>query len=491
MNKTPVDIVLQQVKLPFEKLHDYQVEDINRLAPYESCSLFHGLGLGKTTIATMIGVYKLIEDKHEIVIVLCPESLIFQWQETLESMGLDVLAYRGTPVKRKKMNLDQDFLVMSYQIFQKDYERLKELYAYYVIDEAVCMCNPQNKLYKLINGGTIRKKVNVPGKLKPVIDTTIYPRLNRGVCLLSATPINSPINSYGWIETVNPGVYANFEQFKRIHVEEEDYFGQPIGFSNLDMIHENLMLGAAQRLVTDHIDLPPLVTKVVKYDLAPKHQKLYERLVRERVLEHEGGVIDAIQAMSLYNWLQKLILNPEEGGYEKDPVGLEILDGLVNSVDNFLSFGNYRMTNNKLMKRYNIGGVFGDVTSKQKQENIKNFKEGKLNGLACHPKSAGVGLDLPMCHNVLFPEIPVTPRDFLQACGRAYRQGQKEKVIVTVTVAKGTIQETLFRKFLDRDDLMAQVVNAERSLRDDLLGGIVHKESKKTKEELTRELLGK
>jgi len=51
MNKKPVDIVLEQVTLPFEKLHDYQEEDINNFSWCESCGLMLGLGLGKTIIS--------------------------------------------------------------------------------------------------------------------------------------------------------------------------------------------------------------------------------------------------------------------------------------------------------------------------------------------------------------------------------------------------------------------------------------------------------
>jgi len=491
MIKKPVEIVLEQVTLPFEKLHDYQEEDVNNLAYLESCGLILGLGLGKTIVSLFIGVYKLIMEAHEVVIVLCPASLVTQWEIAAKELSLDVLAYRGAPAKRKKLNLKQDIIIMSYQIFQKDYACLKDLKMYFIIDEATVMCNPQNKLYKMINGGQISKVTKIPGKLKPLKEVTKYENINSGVVLLSATPINNPMDSYGWIETRSPGIYSNKSQFERIHIAETDFLGRPTEYNNLDFLHDNMMMSSSQRLVTDHLELPPLVMKVVKYDLSPKHLKLYKDFVKKRVIELEGEVlVRAIQFMQFYHAAQKLVINPEFGGLEEEPVGIEILDGIVSSVDAFLIFCNYKLSNAKVMSRYDIGGVYGEVTAKKKDEYIKDFQSGELRGLACHSKSSGYGLNLQRTGYVIFPEIPVTPRDLLQSVGRAYRQGQKETVVVTIMVARGTIQESLLRKFLDKGDLMAQVLKQEMSLKEELSKNVVVA-GKRSKDDVINSLLGR
>ena len=117
------------------------------------------------------------------------------------------------------------------------------------------------------------------------------------------------------------------------------------------------------------------------------------------------------------------------------------------------------------------------------------FKEGALKGLTANPKSGGVGLDLPMCQHVFFPELPITPRDMMQCVGRCHRQGQKETVFVTLTVAKKTIQETLFKRLMEKDDVMRSVVRAAGALSDDLLANIV-KDKPKTREQVFKELRG-
>lgn len=488
--KSPVEIALEQIILPFPELHEFQVEDINKLALLKYSALWWEIGLGKTVASAIIGCYKLIEEDYDVVYTLCPATLVVQWSDVLEKMGVSVTSYVGTPTNRKKLNRDVNFLVMSYQIFQKDYDTLKSAKMFFIIDEAVVMCNTGNVIRKMVQGGGITKKKKVPGKIMPKITKRRFDKINRGCVLLSATPISKPEDSYGLIDILTPDVYRNYSQFLRIHVSEEDYFGNPVSYSDLDLLKENLLLAAVQRLTTDHIKLPPIIFKTIKYDLHPSHLKLYNKLLDEKFLEKEGEIlVDALSAGALYNWSQKLVLNPDEGGYEKTPEGFELMDGLVEHSKSFLIFNNYRMTNSKVMDRYDIGAAYGGVTAKQRDKFIKDFKSGDMRGLAVHPKSAGVGLDLPNCRYVLFSELPITPRDFFQAVGRAYRQGQKGTVVVVVLVARRTIQESLFRNIQAKGDLMAEVINTSRSLSEDLNENVVVT-SKKTRSQIFKELRG-
>lgn len=487
----PVDLILQHVKLPFKgKLHSYQIEDIDRACMAKSFGWFLDLGLGKTTCAALTGAYKLLTQGYYSCYVLCPASLTAQWYEVLTKMGLRCAIYGGTPKERKKIDRDVDMLILSFQILQKDYEILKREDIYWIVDEGTILCNPNNLLYKMINGGVVEKKKVIPGKLMPETITTVYPNLNNGISILTATPINRPVDTYGLISSISPNIYVNYSQFYRSHVLEEDHFGAPKSYKNLDLLQQNLLFNATRRLTTDHLDLPPVVFKTIQYDLSPKHKALYDKLIDERYIEMEGEtMIDALSCGALYNWSQKIILNPEHMGYDKDPVGVEILDGLTKAVKKYIIFANYRMTNSKLMKRYKIGGVYGDVSNKHQQEYIRALKAGELNAITANPKSGGVGLDLPMIQQLFFPELPLTPRDLLQCIGRCHRQGQLETVFVTITVARKTIQESLFNKIMEKDDLMRRVVRAAGSLADDLLADVIE-DAPKTREQVFKELRG-
>jgi len=492
--KTPVEIVLEQIKLPFE-LRGYQGGDIDEYALRPSCGLFHGLGLGKTIISTMIGCYKIIEKGYDSCTVLCPEPLITQWCLFLESLNLNVLAYRGTPKEREKMSFEmRDFILMSYQIFQRDYDKVKSHHTYYIVDEGTVLCNTQNLMHKMLEGGRVRKVKKVPGQIKPKITWRTFNKIHTGMAILSATPVNKPTDAFGLIKILSPGLYDSYSQFERVHVAEYDYFDQPKEYENLDMLQENLMANAVMRHPSDHLDLPPLIFKTIEYDLAPKHKKLYDKLLEEKFLELEDGtVLDALQATALYHAAQRVIMNPDELGLKSESVGVEIVDGLVKSVEQFMLFNNYRATNRMFMGRYEIGGIFSELSSKKKDESIRRFQAGEEKGLTSHVKSGGVGLNLQGCQIGIFPELPVTSRDIRQAVGRMHRSGQKKSVIITVLAARGTIQTTLMRRLIERDEVISQVITNPRSLAEDLLANVERKNNKKkeTKKSMLKALQGK
>lgn len=360
-----LDMVLQKVKLPpgVEALRGYQVEDIERLAPAKHCGLFLDMGLGKTLISTLIGCYKILTGEFDRVLVLCPETLITQWASVINSMGLEYLEYRGTPKQRAEMGIDKDFTVMSYQIFQRDYERLRSIRAYYIVDEATLLCNINNLFYKMLNGGVIELKTEVvvgkTGLKRPASTKVPYGRINEGCCLLAGIPVVKPEEWYGLIQTISPGIYSSELEFQRLHIKGFDKFNRPEGYLNLDLLKANSSLNTSSRILADYVELPPIIFKTIKYELAPAHMELYKKLMRVKYIETKEGVINALQASSLYNWAQRVILCPEKADYSGQPVGIELLDSLLPQQKHFLIFCKYIDSNTKIMNRYNIGAVFG------------------------------------------------------------------------------------------------------------------------------------
>ena len=488
----PLQMVLDVVTLPFEKLRQYQEEDFYKGIACPIFGAFLDLGLGKTILSILIAVYKLLTNEFDRAYVLCPASLITQWMGVLESLGLNAVAYRGTPKQREKIDLEVDFLVVSFQIFQQDYERLKRSDAYIIVDEATILCQVSNILYKMLAGGEVRKKLPMKeGQLKPEFSIRRLNKIMFGGSMLSATPTNKNEDAYGIISLKTPGIYTNYNQFLRIHVDEYDYFNKPKSYKSLDLLRDNLLLNSSHRLVTDHIDLPPIIFKTVFYDLSSAHQELYDKLLNEKFLELDGKVmIDALQAVSLFHWSQRIILAPEKGGLKEEAVIFELLSMAISSMRNFIIFSNYVDSNKSLMSKFNIGGIFGGATPKQKDQAIKDFTEGKLNGLTIHPKSGGQGLNLQCTHNVLFPELPVTPRDFRQCCGRVYRSGQDSTVVVTVFVAKDTVQQSIFNRVLKRDLESSKMMRVDNLLQDSLSSN-EFVQGKISKKELLEVLRGK
>jgi len=487
----PVEMVLEHAKLPFKggKLHDYQVIDINRGALEPNFACFHGVGLGKTTISALIAVYKLLTG-FDSCYVLCPASIITQWVSVLTKMGVKVAAYVGTPAQRKKIDTDSDFLVMSFQIFQKDRDLLKQKGIYFIVDEATILCNPQNLLFKQLQGGVIEKTKKIPGKLMPVIEKIQYEKINEGCCLLTATPLALTEQAYGLVKVLTPEIYDNYSQFYRLHVAKENHFNQPVEYKNVDLLRDNLMHRASRRLSSDYLDLPPLIQKVIEYDLDPKHLEAYNRMLDERYIQMpDEELVNGLNATSIYHWAQRVIMLPSPIGYSKDSVGFEILDNLVKTDSQYLIFNNYVATNAAVKERYSIGACYGEVNAKERNTYIAAFKAGTLKGLACNPKSGGVGLDFPNCNLVICSELPVTARDYEQLVGRAHRQGNLKTVVAVVLIARKTIQQTLLKRVLEKEDLITRVIDTDGTMKGGLVPNVI-RDKPKTREQVFKELRG-
>lgn len=460
------------IRLPFDgDPHDYQIADLNDRMYRDRCGYFWGIGLGKTVAGALTAGYHLMHG-FDRAYVICPASITDQWRDTLVKMNFDTLLYAGSPKKRERFDFDHDFIVMSFEIFQKDYDRIKQYPGFFIVDEATILANPSNLFYKMLNGGIVEKRRMVPGMLKPMVDKIQYPNINKGCCLLTATPSNNPADLYGLIKTIDPGIYSSQFEFNRLHVSEEDYFGAPVSFVNLDLLRDNLRSVASIRFVSDHLDLPEKIFNIVEYDLDPEHYALYKRLSEERLLLYKDEiVVNALQATSLYNFSQKIILSPDIAMYKKEPKGLALLDTIVRNNPQTLIVNKFVMTNQKMMTRYSdigIGGCFGGVPRPQQVKYIQAFKDRRLRALAVNPKSGGIGLNLQICSNVVLPEIPVTARDMDQSIGRCWRQGQKERVVITLLIARRTIQKTLLKRVMERDDVNSLVLGSPKTLRQEL-----------------------
>jgi len=123
------------------------------------------------------------------------------------------------------------------------------------------------------------------------------------------------------------------------------------------------------------------------------------------------------------------------------------------------------------MERYKdigVGGCYGLISRSKQDKYIKDFQAKKLRVLTVHAKSGGIGLNLQCCSNVVFNELPMTARDMKQAEGRVYRQGQQNRVIVTLLIARGTIQATLLNKIMAKDEINSEVLRSPTTLRQEL-----------------------
>jgi hypothetical protein len=76
-------------------------------------------------------------------------------------------------------------------------------------------------------------------------------------------------------------------------------------------------------------------------------------------------------------------------------------------------------------------------------------------------KAANMGINLYSANRIIIFDISWNPSNDLQAIYRGYRYGQKKAVFVYRLVAKGTMEEKMFRMSVNKQQLSARVVDAQ------------------------------
>ena len=118
--------------------------------------------------------------------------------------------------------------------------------------------------------------------------------------------------------------------------------------------------------------------------------------------------------------------------------------------------------------------IYGKLTAKVKMQNLNRFlKEDDCKILIGQPLSMGSGLDgiKKVCTDILFVELPMIPKELIQAIGRIDRNGQTETCRVRLACAKGTVQMRRQDILLAKDTIANRIQYSYKDLRDWLFGG--------------------
>lgn len=462
--KTPYEIVTDNYALPFD-LWAFQQKIVNDLGPLERAGYYLDQGVGKTATSTASTLYKLSTDEIDTCIVLMPPILIQGWYRFLTQIaGLKVVRYMGTPVERGKIKMNGHFILMSMQIFKRDFQQ---------IDLAM----KGKRLNLLIDEAHMIKNIGSDNHRKVRDFAT-----GQHMMLLTGTPLTTPMDGYAFCKLIAPHLYRSLRHFENLHVEERDFFGSVTKWQNLDLLAANMKVNSARVLREEVLlDLPPVQYTPMFYNLESKHLRLYNRLAEEQMLKLEsGGKIDATTASALYHALQQIVLNHDHfaDNPEEKSAGYDLVDQVMDEMDGrkLVIFANYRMSNKKLIDRlqkYNVVAAYGAQTAATNQLSVRRFIEDpKIKVFVAQPTSAGYGVDglQHVCNNALFLECPVVPRDFHQAVARLYRGGQKESTHIRIAVAEKTIQGRLHRQLLANDEMVNGLVGGWKNLREALYG---------------------
>lgn len=215
-------------------------------------------------------------------------------------------------------------------------------------------------------------------------------------------------------------------------------------------------------------DLPPNAKRYMEVSIPPKVMKAYKDMLKESIMENDSGaVVSAIHAGAKNTKLLQLCT-----GAVYDELGkvvsfhkerYQLVFDLIREVEHSLVAYTWRHERDALaeiLDKWNarapaadrINYAFIDGTVKDpsvRARLVKEFQEGRLTTLICHPQSAGHGLTLTRGTRTIWCSATNNAEHFIQFNHRIDRAGQTQKTETIMIAAKGTKETDVYKNMIE------------------------------------------
>ncbi|MCD2188828.1 DEAD/DEAH box helicase [Actinomycetospora soli] len=416
------------------------------------------MGLGKTVQAlALIAHARETEPDAGPVLIVAPTSVVPNWtaEAARFTPALRVVALTDT-LRRRGQDLTSivagaDVVVTSYTLFRLDVEAHEGIgWSAVLFDEAQFLKNRRSKVY------SCARRVPAPVKLA-----------------ITGTPMeNDLMELWSLLSITAPGLFPNSEQFRETFAKPIEKGGNT-GTELLARLRRRirpLMLRRTKEQVAP--DLPPKQEQVLPVELAPAHQRLYQRVLqreRARILQLLDDVDDnRIAILASITKLRQLSLHPALIG-EDEPGGSAKIDLLVDQLGDVIGGGHRALVFSQFtgflahvreaLEAAGIAYAYLDGTTRDRAAAIAGFKDGDAPVFLISLKAGGFGLNLTEADYCFLLDPWWNPATEAQAVDRTHRIGQDRTVMVYRLIAQDTVEEKVRALAQRKAELTAGVMD--------------------------------
>jgi len=419
------------------------------------------MGLGKTIQAICFLASQSEKNPRAKHIIVCPSSLIYNWQQELEKFAPSItsVVYHGN--QRKAEQLQQEnvkVIITTYGTLRADAENLlSQPYGVAIIDESHNIKNPSAQITRAVSS----------------IQATI--------CMaLSGTPVvNNTFDLYSQLNVVLPGMFGSREFFKREYADAIDRFGDEEKIQALKKLTAPFILRRTKEQVA--ADLPEKTETVLWCDMPAPQRELYENIkdqVRSSLfldIKTQGfaksklAVIQAI--LKLRQICNSPLLLPEN---ERTCVDSVKTDVLIEELKNILPdhkalvFSQFSTMLDLLAAECDKQGIAyyhfdGQTPPARRTEMVNAFQQenNKVHLFLISLKAGNTGLTLTAADYVFLFDPWWNTAVQQQAIDRTHRIGQTKNVFAYKMICKDTIEEKIIRLQQKKKQLAEDLVSAD------------------------------
>ncbi|MGI5459235.1 DEAD/DEAH box helicase [Streptomyces sp. CA-249302] len=440
-------------------LRDYQLRGLAWLDLMTSLGLggclADDMGLGKTI--TLIALH-LKRARSEPTLVVCPASLLGNWQREITRFAPGVPVRRFHGPDRTLGGLDGGFVLTTYGTMRSAAAQLAEQrWGMVVADEAQHVKNPYSATAKAL------RTIPSPARVA-----------------LTGTPVENNLSElWALLDWTTPGLLGPLKSFRARHARAVENGEDEEAVQRLARLVRPFLLRRKKSDPGIVPELPPKTETDHPVPLTREQAALYEAVVRESMLaiETSQGIARRGLVLKLLGALKQICDHPALY-LKEDPVTDaralarsgklalldELLDTLLSEDGSALVFTQYvgmarLITAHLAARAVPVDLLHGGTPVPERERMVDRFQSGATPVLVLSLKAAGTGLNLTRAGHVIHFDRWWNPAVEEQATDRAYRIGQTQPVQVHRLITEGTVE-----------DRIAEMLEAKRALADAILG---------------------
>ncbi|MET9143428.1 SNF2-related protein [Streptomyces sp. NPDC004042] len=441
-------------------LRDYQLHGLGWLDLMTSLGLggclADDMGLGKTV--TLIALH-LKRARREPTLVVCPASLLGNWQREITRFAPGVPVRRFHGPDRTLDGLDGGFVLTTYGTMRSTAPLLAEQpWGLVVADEAQHVKNPHSATAKAL------RTIPSPARVA-----------------LTGTPVENNLSElWALLDWTTPGLLGPLTSFRARHARAVENGEDEDAARRLARLVRPFLLRRRKSDPGIVPELPPKTETDHPVPLTREQAALYEAVVRESMLaiETAQGIARRGLVLKLLTSLKQICDHPalylkdgdmpggDRAAARSGKLALldELLDTLLAEDGSALVFTQYvgmarLITSHLAARAVPVDLLHGGTPVPERERMVDRFQEGATPVLVLSLKAAGTGLNLTRAGHVVHFDRWWNPAVEEQATDRAYRIGQTQPVQVHRLITEGTVE-----------DRIAEMLAAKRALAEAVLG---------------------
>ncbi len=417
------------------------------------------MGLGKTLQSIVYIASCMGEEVKAHHLIVCPTSLIYNWQDEIENFApfLKALVITGNPSERQESIEsygEYDVLITSYPLIRRDITMYEKLDFHTVfIDEAQYIKNDSS-----LNAKSV-KRLRAKHRYA-----------------LTGTPIENSLSElWSIFDFIMPEYLYSHSRFVELYekpIMKEDA-------QALNDLHQHIEPFILRRMKKDVLtELPDKYETKMLTDMSDGQKLVYlsylENIRSElhSEIEENGVEKSRMKILAALTRLRQICCHPStflenyQGGSGKLELLMELIPEAIANDHRILVFSQFtsmlRIIEDEL-KELDIPYFYleGATATQDRNDYVKRFNSGEGKVFLISLKAGGTGLNLTGADTVIHYDPWWNPAVEDQATDRAYRIGQQNKVHVMKLITKGTIEEKIFKLQRRKKELSDSIISSK------------------------------